>query len=316
MTEESGPDSDVDTQTPCGEVRADTGGRLSPAPATTTSVDGLATVRRRRDDVDPSRPTVVLVHGAMDRAASFGRVMRRLPDLDVLALDRRGYAGSLDAGVAMTLEDHVDDLMRIIEHSGAAHVVVIGHSLGGTIALQLATRSDARVVGIGAFECPMPSLDGSYASIGGGAVDVGDRDGPAAAAEFFYRLMVGEGTWDRLRPRDRDARRAEGPALLAELVDLRRPEASFALDRVRLPVVLGVGATSRRDLRNTTTGLGAVLPDAWMIEIAGAGHGAHLSHADDFARYVRACVARAEFALELDRSPDTGHRSGDGGLVG
>jgi hypothetical protein len=42
-----------------------------------------------------------------------------------------------------------------------------------------------------------------------------------------------------------------------------------------------------------------------MIEISGAGHGAHLSHADEFARYVRACVTRAEFADDAlaDASP-------------
>jgi pimeloyl-ACP methyl ester carboxylesterase len=268
----------------------------TPAPATTTTVDGLAVVRRRRPDVDPAEPTVLLVHGAMDRAASFGRVMRRLPDLDVLAMDRRGYAGSLDAGVATTLQGHMDDLQRVIEWSGASRVVMVGHSLGGTIALGLAARGDERVAGLGAFECPVPSLDGSHASVGGGAVAVGEREGPAAAAEFFYRLMVGEGTWDRLRERDRASRRAEGPALLAELLDLRRPDTGIDLDAVTVPVVMGDGETSRTDLRATTERLRDVLPDAWMIQISGAGHGAHLSHADEFARYVRACVARAGYA--------------------
>lgn len=273
--------------------------QLTPAPATTHDVDGLAVVRRRRDDLDPARPTVVLVHGAMDRAASFGRVMRRLADLDVVAFDRRGYAGSLAAGVAAGLDTHVDDLARIVEWIGAAHVVVVGHSLGGTIALDHASRAPDRLVGLGAFECPMPSLDDSHDTIGGGAVQIGETDGPEAAAEFFYRLMVGDDTWARLRERDREARRAEGPALLAELRDLRRTERSVDLDAVRVPVVMGDGELSRRHLRDVTARLRDVLADAWMIDIAGAGHGAHLTHADEFARYVRACVARAEFALDL-----------------
>jgi pimeloyl-ACP methyl ester carboxylesterase len=35
-------------------------------------------------------PVVVLVHGSLDRAASFSRVIRRLPDWGVVAYDRRG----------------------------------------------------------------------------------------------------------------------------------------------------------------------------------------------------------------------------------
>ena len=30
-----------------------------------------------------------------------------------------------------------------------------------------------------------------------------------------------------------------------------------------------------------------------LVEIPGAGHGAHLTHADEFARFVRTCVAAA-----------------------
>ena len=44
-------------------------------------------------------PTVVLVHGSLDRAESFRRVMRRLPEFGIVAYDRRGYQGSRGAGV-------------------------------------------------------------------------------------------------------------------------------------------------------------------------------------------------------------------------
>src|SRR5690606_20874399 len=112
-------------------------------------------------------------------------------------------------------------------------------------AMQLASTGEQRVVSLGAFESPAPALDDSFSSVGGGAVDVGERSGPADAAEFFYRLMVGDRTWERLRERDRAARRAEGPALLAELVDLRDPARAVDLDAVALPVLVGVGGQSR-----------------------------------------------------------------------
>jgi pimeloyl-ACP methyl ester carboxylesterase len=233
----------------------------------------------------------VLVHGAMDRAASFGRVLRRLGDLDVMAYDRRGYAGSLGAGVAGTLVEHAADLARVADWSGADSVVVVGHSLGGTIALLLAASDPAGLVGLGAFESPVPSLPG-YRSEGGDlALAAAERDGPQAAAETFYRLLVGDRTWERLRVADRETRRAEGPALVAELADLRRPGGSPSLDAVRVPVVVGAGGTSPAGWRACADEVVERLAHARLVEIAAAGHGAHLSHPDEFARYVRAGVA-------------------------
>jgi len=262
----------------------------TPAPATRASIDGMSVVRRRPAEADPTRPSVILVHGAMDRAASFARVMRRLPDTDVVAYDRRGYADSLGGGVAATLSGHAADLARVAEWSGSPEVVVVGHSLGGTIALLLAATDPAGVCGLGAFESPVPSLPG-YRSDGGDlALAAAATGGPPAAAEAFYRLLVGERTWDRLRAVDRDTRRAEGAALVAELEDLRRPGGCPDLASVRVPVVAGAGTASPAAWRRPAEELVDRLADAELMELRGAGHGAHLSHPDDFARYVRACV--------------------------
>lgn len=233
---------------------------------------------------------MVLVHGAMDRAASFGRVMRRLGDLDVLAYDRRGYAGSLGASPATTLVDHAADLARVTEWAGADCHVLVGHSLGGTIALLLAAAEPGGLVALGAFESPVPSLPG-YRSDGGDiALAAAATDGPAAAAEVFYRMLVGDRTWERLRAADRLTRRAEGPALVAELTDLRRPGGCPDLTALRCPVLAGAGTLSPAAWRSSADELAARLAGTGPYEIAGAAHGAHLSHPDEFARYVRACV--------------------------
>lgn len=259
-------------------------------------VDGLAVTRRRHRDLDPSLPAVVLVHGAMDRAASFGRVMRRLPDLDVSAYDRRGYAGSLDAGVAPTVAAHAADLVAVARWTGAASVVVVGHSLGGSIALAAAALAppDDRPVGVGVFESPVPSLPGYRSDAGDRALEAAGRGGPSAAAESFYRLLVGDRTWERLRERDRSTRLAEGEALVAELADLRRPGAVVDPHTVQVPVAVGAGGASAAPLRESAVALAAALPGSPPVDtIAGAGHGAHLTHPDEFARWVRRCVELA-----------------------
>lgn len=306
-------------------------GRRSPAQVERATVDGLAVLRRRRDDIDPALPTVVLVHGAMDRAASFGRVMRRLVEYDVIAYDRRGYAGSLSIGADEAAPVHeggssrgaiyanADDLRAVIQWSGCAHAVVVGHSLGGTVAMALAAGpvdehrdrgvgehgviergvgERGEVVSLGVFESPAPWLDGSFSDVGRGAIDVAEADGAEAAAEYFYKLMIGDQTFSRLRDRDRQARRAEGPALVAELRALRDPSLAVDLSAVDLPTIVGNGSTSSPSLRHGAALVMEAITDAWGVEIAGAGHGAHLTHPDEFASYVRACVARGEVEIE------------------
>src|ERR1700733_1186202 len=83
-------------------------------------------------------PMIVLVHGSLDRAGSFTRVLRRLDDLHTVAFDRRGYNRSRDAlPLNTTLDGQIDDLLEVIDDRPA---VVVGHSYGGDVALGAAAR--------------------------------------------------------------------------------------------------------------------------------------------------------------------------------
>src|SRR5664279_4356520 len=85
-------------------------------------------------------PVLVMVHGSLDRSASFARVLRRLGDLHTVVYDRRGYHRSRDAVPLHTsIDGQIDDLVSVI---GGRPAVVIGHSYGGTIAVGAALRGD------------------------------------------------------------------------------------------------------------------------------------------------------------------------------
>jgi len=244
-------------------------------------------------------PLVVLVHGSLDRAGSFTRVLRRLDDLHVLAFDRRGYSRSRDAlPLNTTLDGQIDDLLEVIDGRAA---VVVGHSYGGDIALGAALRQpgSSPIVSVAAYEPPMPwlgfwktSKEPVSGSTSPSPVDPGDQS-PAAAAERFFRRMVGDAAWDRLPEQARDGRRADGPALEAELRAIRLQEAPFDVATLTVPATYGLGSRSVDRYRQTVTWLVEHTPDAELIEIPGASHGAHLSHPDAFAALVRSTVARA-----------------------
>lgn len=296
---------------------------MTPARAETFSHDGLAITRRVDPRAGADTPLVVFVHGAMDRAGSFGRVMRRLPDCETIAYDRRGYAGSRHAGSSATrpmapgavepngvplrrgrIADHGKDLLSVVEFAlrnspwGVPQrtVVLIGHSLGGTICLWVAANPANPAVGVGAYESPAPWLDDSYLEVGGGAVDVANAQGNATGAEFFYRMMIGDETFSRLRPADVEERRADGDALIAELESLRDPLQAFDLSRVSVPVVVGTGELSPPAMKKNSRLVAEALPTASTITIPSATHGAHLRNPDAFADYVRGCIGRARAA--------------------
>lgn len=262
-----------------------------PRPATT--VEGPLFVMhqpasRVAGEADKS-PTVILVHGSLDRAASFGRLIRRLNDVDVLAYDRRGYHRSRQAGPLVGLEGHIDDLLVLIESLGGRPTVLVGHSYGGDVALGAALRASGCVKAVVAYEPPMP-WEEWWPSRARSPLEGED---PALFAEGFFKRMVGEAAWNRLAERDREERRADGPALLAELSSIRRATPPFDVAGIPMPALFGRGGRSVPHHRRATAQLAARAPLGELFEIPGAAHGAHLSHPEAFALLIRRALRRA-----------------------
>jgi pimeloyl-ACP methyl ester carboxylesterase len=241
--------------------------------------------------------TVVFVHGSLDRGDSFQRVMRRLPELTTLAYDRRGYQGSRGAGV-VGLEGHIADLLSIAEEArsgGAGTVVAVGHSLGGDVVIGAALDNPAAFDAVGAYEPPMPWLGFRRDEFGAARPWPPVSDDPGEEAERFFCRMVSPAAWSRLTDEGRAARRADGPALIADLRSFRREAPPFDVTALRVPAVFGMGGpTTALHHRSSVEWLDTHVPGAVVYEIAGAQHGAHLSHPDHFATLTRLVVERAE----------------------
>jgi pimeloyl-ACP methyl ester carboxylesterase len=254
--------------------------------------------------------TVVLVHGSLDRSAAFARVQRHLDDLRVLRYDRRGYGRSLATGPATSLEEQVDDLEQVV---GNRPAVLVGHSLGGVLALALAARRPALALAVVAYEAPMPwagwgpgSTAGSVATAGTMPDQTPAPDEAAAAAERFMRRMIGDERWERLPERTRTQRRAEGPALLADLHAVRHRESPYDPAALSMPVVAAHGTESAPHHQASAVRLSELAPRGELAVVDGAGHGVHLTHPAALAELARRAVALASG----QRPPESGHRAG------
>lgn len=95
-------------------------------------------------------PPLLLLHGWLLSAdvnwfplyAGFARHGR------VLAMDVRGHGRGIRSQERFTLEDAADDAAALLQLLGAAPAVVVGYSMGGSIALLLQQRHPSTVAGL------------------------------------------------------------------------------------------------------------------------------------------------------------------------
>lgn len=243
-------------------------------------------IEHQAGDPGPDSLPVVMVHGSLDRSTSFMRTARRLPDLEVILYDRRGYSRSRALRpIATDIDTHVDDLFDVI---AGRRVAVVGHSLGGLVALAAAQRDPDLVRAVGAFEAPLPWNDW-WPSRSRAFVS----ENPGDFAQGFFDRVAGAGSWARLTEKGKMARRADGPALVAELAAIRADRPLVDLELIRVPTFAGRGSRSLEHHRHAAAIVAETVPGAQLIEIEGAAHGAHLTHPDAFARMVRSVVESA-----------------------
>ena len=232
----------------------------------------------------------MFVHGSMDRSSAFARCCGHLRDLHTIRYDRRGYGKSVQLGAA-SIDGHIDDLVALLDGRAG---VVIGHSLGGVIALGAAQRHPELVRAVGAYEAPMPWVEWwPKRSAGGDAMTMADGTAPDAAAdvaERFMRRMIGDDRWESLPEGTRRSRRAEGPALLAELRSAHQQPA-YDPAQIAVPIFTAHGTESREHHCWAAQEVARLTGADPPVVIEGAGHNAHATHHREFADFTRRVVA-------------------------
>ncbi|MER7539071.1 alpha/beta hydrolase [Streptomyces sp. NPDC097704] len=92
----------------------------------------------------PGRPLLAL-HGHFGEGRTFTRLAQDLGESwRVIALDQRGH-GHSDSAPDFSRTGYVEDAAAVLEHLDVEAAVVLGHSLGGVNAYQLAARLPERV---------------------------------------------------------------------------------------------------------------------------------------------------------------------------
>lgn len=105
-------------------------------------------------DGPPARGVVVIVHGLGEHSDRYDHVAQRLAAerLAVYAPDHRGHGRSGGPRAVVDVDDVVADIDQLVVRAAAAHpdlpVFMLGHSLGGMVAVQYAVEHQDRLAGL------------------------------------------------------------------------------------------------------------------------------------------------------------------------
>lgn len=229
----------------------------------------------------PGEP-VALVHGSFVDHTTFDRVALLLDrSLVVVRYDRRGHGASDRASGPYELERDARDLAALVEALDLHPVHLVGHSLGGLVALEVALDRPELVRGLVLHEPPLygllPSASPDLARMREATaravrrLDEGERS--RAARELTEEMGLSEGEWERLGGAGQEVVFRHAARALAEL----ESAATFAaaidrLDQLDLPVLVTSGATTPPVFAEIADRLAARLPNARRRILAGTGH--------------------------------------------
>ncbi len=228
----------------------------------------------------PERRTVFLIHGAGGRAELFAAQRRDLDQwFNVCALELPGH-GQTPGPALDRVEAYASWVAAQLDKSGATPAAVLGHSLGGAVALTVALErpdllSGLILLGTGARLRVLPAiLDGMV-----------DRfsDTVKMIVDFAY----GQGVSLKDKALGVEQMLAVGPqTLLGDFVACNTFDVTDRLAEVKVPTLVITGEDDRLTPVKYGQSLADAVPGARFMTIGRAGHVAMVERPDEVTAAV------------------------------
>jgi 3-oxoadipate enol-lactonase len=253
-------------------------------------------------EVTGDGPWVVLVHAGICDSGMWDPQWRSLSRAHrLLRFDMRGYGRS-----PMPPEpfSYARDLIGVMDAAGVDEAALVGVSLGGRVALEVALAAPERISALVLVGAGLPDHDWSEAVRAFGAaedeaLERGDLD---AAAELNVRFWVDgprrepaevdAGVRDRVRRMQRRAFELQLPVWDVADEELLARDAASRLGEVSRPALVLVGEHDQDDMHVIAATLRRGIPGAESATIAAAAHVPSMERPEEFDRLVAGFLSR------------------------
>ena len=236
---------------------------------------------------------VILLHGYSDSWHSFSRVLPLLPDrFRVLALDQRGHGRSDQPASGYHMRDLAADVIAFMDAKGIVRATVVGHSMGGLVAQQVALAAPQRVSRL--------VIVNSAASVKGfagveefaRAVDSLADPVPREFVDEFQRSTVHEPVPEAFMNTVIDESLRLPARVWRALMDgMLAAEPAVALGRAGIPTLVLWGEKDAWITRAQQDSLIAMLRTAKLRVYRDVAHTPHWERPDEFARDLQEFLA-------------------------
>ena len=227
------------------------------------------------DDVGSGEPALALVHGlGCDHADFSAQISHYRGHRRVIAVDLRGH-GASGRAASYDLASYVDDLAFVLERREVGRALLVGHSFGGMIALELAARAAPQVAGVVVLDAGMFLPPAFLTAVGPAFAAMTKPGGAAVWRGFLAEAAFGPGADPLVREAILErAGRFPEDVLAASVAALLGFDAESAVRRCRVPL-LYLGAVMPTDVLRLTE----LCPGA-RAEAIPAGHFLQIEAAD------------------------------------
>ncbi len=239
---------------------------------------------------------LLLVHGFTGSSLDWTDVVEPLArDRRVVTLDHRGHGESPNTGDAATytFDQLVADMTRLVDGLGLERFDLLGHSMGGVVAMRYTLRHPERVRSLILMDTAAGAQPGAADLLRGG-FELVRAQGMLALYEVIQPFL---GTGERaevMRQRQRTKLEQTDPVAFTELGEelLVYPSVLDELATLDLPTTVIVGENDN-GLRDAADALGATIAGAVLAVIPDAAHSPQDENRDAWLAAVNAHLTRA-----------------------